>query len=47
MAEPVGVLCAITPVTNPTSTTVFKARMALKTRSPIAFAFPPPPSGAA
>ncbi|MFF8428916.1 bifunctional acetaldehyde-CoA/alcohol dehydrogenase [Streptomyces sp. NPDC016566] len=41
VAEPVGVVCAITPVTNPTSTTVFKALMALKTRNPIVFAFHP------
>ncbi|MFD6286740.1 bifunctional acetaldehyde-CoA/alcohol dehydrogenase [Streptomyces sp. NPDC060205] len=41
IAEPVGVVCAITPVTNPTSTTVFKALMALKTRNPIVFAFHP------
>ncbi|ARP73376.1 bifunctional acetaldehyde-CoA/alcohol dehydrogenase [Streptomyces pluripotens] len=41
VAEPVGVICAITPVTNPTSTTVFKALMALKTRNPVVFAFHP------
>ncbi|GAA2272006.1 bifunctional acetaldehyde-CoA/alcohol dehydrogenase [Streptomyces atrovirens] len=41
IAEPVGVVCAITPVTNPTSTTVFKALMALKTRNPVIFAFHP------
>ncbi|MFF5497785.1 bifunctional acetaldehyde-CoA/alcohol dehydrogenase [Streptomyces aquilus] len=41
IAEPVGVLCAVTPVTNPTSTTVFKALMALKTRNPVVFAFHP------
>ncbi|WP_329530925.1 bifunctional acetaldehyde-CoA/alcohol dehydrogenase [Streptomyces sp. NBC_01450] len=41
VAEPVGVVCAITPVTNPTSTTIFKALMALKTRNPIVFAFHP------
>lgn len=41
IAEPVGVLCAITPVTNPTSTTVFKALLALKTRNPVVFAFHP------
>ncbi|MFJ9137815.1 bifunctional acetaldehyde-CoA/alcohol dehydrogenase [Streptomyces sp. NPDC102256] len=41
IAEPVGVVCAITPVTNPTSTTVFKALMALKTRNPVVFAFHP------
>ncbi|MET0695354.1 MAG: bifunctional acetaldehyde-CoA/alcohol dehydrogenase, partial [Propionibacteriaceae bacterium] len=31
----------ITPVTNPTSTAVFKALLALKTRNPIIFAFHP------
>ncbi|MFD4510318.1 bifunctional acetaldehyde-CoA/alcohol dehydrogenase [Streptomyces sp. NPDC058457] len=41
VAEPVGVVCAVTPVTNPTSTTVFKALMALKTRNPVVFAFHP------
>ncbi|MFD7296767.1 bifunctional acetaldehyde-CoA/alcohol dehydrogenase [Streptomyces sp. NPDC059897] len=41
IAEPVGVICAMTPVTNPTSTTVFKALIALKTRNPIIFAFHP------
>ncbi|MGW4748591.1 bifunctional acetaldehyde-CoA/alcohol dehydrogenase [Streptomyces sp. NPDC004290] len=41
IAEPVGVICAMTPVTNPTSTTVFKALIALKTRNPIVFAFHP------
>ncbi|MFE6287068.1 bifunctional acetaldehyde-CoA/alcohol dehydrogenase [Streptomyces sp. NPDC057877] len=41
IAEPVGVVCAITPVTNPTSTTIFKALMALKTRNPVIFAFHP------
>ncbi|MDQ1034456.1 acetaldehyde dehydrogenase/alcohol dehydrogenase [Streptomyces sp. V3I8] len=41
MAEPVGVVCAVTPVTNPTSTTIFKALIALKTRNPIVFAFHP------
>jgi acetaldehyde dehydrogenase/alcohol dehydrogenase len=41
IAEPVGVLCAVTPVTNPTSTTIFKALMALKTRNPVVFAFHP------
>ncbi|MCX4993113.1 bifunctional acetaldehyde-CoA/alcohol dehydrogenase [Streptomyces sp. NBC_00568] len=45
VAEPVGVVCAITPVTNPTSTTVFKALMALKTRNPIVFAFHPSAQG--
>ncbi|MFF4408879.1 bifunctional acetaldehyde-CoA/alcohol dehydrogenase [Streptomyces sp. NPDC001404] len=41
IAEPVGVVCAVTPVTNPTSTTVFKALLALKTRNPVVFAFHP------
>ncbi|MFP8963762.1 bifunctional acetaldehyde-CoA/alcohol dehydrogenase [Streptomyces nanhaiensis] len=41
IAEPVGVVCAMTPVTNPTSTTIFKALIALKTRNPIVFAFHP------
>nr|WP_322645543.1 bifunctional acetaldehyde-CoA/alcohol dehydrogenase [Oerskovia sp. JB1-3-2] len=41
IAEPVGVVCAVTPVTNPTSTTIFKALIALKTRNPIVFAFHP------
>ncbi|MFF8670062.1 bifunctional acetaldehyde-CoA/alcohol dehydrogenase [Streptomyces sp. NPDC015242] len=41
IAEPVGVVAAITPVTNPTSTTIFKALLALKTRNPVVFAFHP------
>lgn len=41
IAEPVGVVAGITPVTNPTSTTIFKALIALKTRNPIIFAFHP------
>ncbi|WNF25757.1 bifunctional acetaldehyde-CoA/alcohol dehydrogenase [Streptomyces sp. C11-1] len=41
IAEPVGVVAAVTPVTNPTSTTIFKALMALKTRNPVIFAFHP------
>lgn len=41
IADPVGVICAVTPVTNPTSTTIFKALIALKTRNPIIFAFHP------
>jgi uncharacterized membrane protein YphA (DoxX/SURF4 family) len=35
IAEPVGVICAMTPVTNPTSTAIFKSLIALKTRNPI------------
>ncbi|MFH8252937.1 bifunctional acetaldehyde-CoA/alcohol dehydrogenase [Microbacterium sp. B2969] len=41
IADPVGVICGITPVTNPTSTTIFKSLIALKTRNPIVFAFHP------
>lgn len=41
IADPVGVICAITPVTNPTSTAIFKCLIALKTRNPIIFAFHP------
>jgi acetaldehyde dehydrogenase/alcohol dehydrogenase len=41
IAEPVGVVCAMTPVTNPTPTTIFKALAALKTRDPIVLAFHP------
>ncbi|MFF5721352.1 bifunctional acetaldehyde-CoA/alcohol dehydrogenase [Streptomyces buecherae] len=41
IAEPVGVVCAVTPVTNPTSTTIFKALLGLKTRNPVVFAFHP------
>jgi acetaldehyde dehydrogenase / alcohol dehydrogenase len=41
VAEPVGVIAAVTPVTNPTSTTMFKALIAIKTRNPIIFAFHP------
>ncbi len=41
VAEPVGVIAGITPVTNPTSTTMFKALIAAKTRNPIVFAFHP------
>jgi acetaldehyde dehydrogenase/alcohol dehydrogenase len=41
IAEPVGVICGVTPVTNPTSTAIFKALIALKTRNPIIFGFHP------
>lgn len=37
MAEPIGVVLAITPVTNPTSTVLFKAIVAAKTRNAILF----------
>ncbi|MCD3436853.1 bifunctional acetaldehyde-CoA/alcohol dehydrogenase [Streptococcus equi subsp. zooepidemicus] len=41
IAEPVGVICGITPTTNPTSTAIFKSLISLKTRNPIIFAFHP------
>ncbi|MGM0125416.1 bifunctional acetaldehyde-CoA/alcohol dehydrogenase [Enterococcus sp. AZ194] len=41
IAGPVGVVCGVTPTTNPTSTTIFKAMIALKTANPIIFAFHP------
>ncbi|NEW04848.1 bifunctional acetaldehyde-CoA/alcohol dehydrogenase [Paenibacillus sp. SYP-B3998] len=41
VAEPVGIIAGVTPVTNPTSTTMFKALIAVKTRNPIIFAFHP------
>lgn len=41
IAEPVGIVAALTPVTNPTSTTMFKAIISIKARNPIIFAFHP------
>lgn len=40
-AEPLGVLAGVTPVTNPTSTVIFKAVLALKTRNAIIFGLHP------
>ncbi|WP_099350443.1 bifunctional acetaldehyde-CoA/alcohol dehydrogenase [Erwinia amylovora] len=37
IAEPVGIICAIVPTTNPTSTAIFKALIALKTRNAVIF----------
>jgi len=37
IAEPVGLICGIVPTTNPTSTTIFKALISLKTRNGIIF----------
>lgn len=37
IAEPVGVIAAVVPTTNPTSTAIFKALIALKTRNGIIF----------
>lgn len=41
IAEPVGVVAGVTPVTNPTSTAIFKSLICLKTRNPIVFGFHP------
>ena len=41
VAEPVGVIAGVTPVTNPTSTVLFKSLISIKTRNPIIFAFHP------
>jgi acetaldehyde dehydrogenase/alcohol dehydrogenase len=41
MAEPIGVVFSLTPITNPTSTVLFKCIMAIKTRN--AFIFGPHP----
>ncbi len=35
IAEPVGIIAGVVPTTNPTSTTIFKALIALKTRNAI------------
>ncbi len=35
IAEPIGVIAAVIPTTNPTSTTIFKCLLALKTRNAI------------
>ena len=37
VAEPIGVVLALTPITNPTSTVLFKAIVAAKTRNAIIF----------
>ena len=41
VAEPIGVICGVTPVTNPTSTVMFKSIISLKARNPIIFGFHP------
>ncbi len=41
IAEPAGVIAALIPLTNPTSTTLFKGLIALKTRNPVVFSFHP------
>jgi acetaldehyde dehydrogenase/alcohol dehydrogenase len=37
IAEPIGILAGIVPTTNPTSTAIFKALLALKTRNALIF----------
>jgi acetaldehyde dehydrogenase / alcohol dehydrogenase len=37
MAEPIGVIFSLTPITNPTSTVLFKCIMAIKTRNAMIF----------
>lgn len=37
VAEPIGVIAALTPVTNPTSTVIYKSIISLKTRNAILF----------
>ena len=41
IAEPIGVIAGVTPVTNPTSTTMFKSIISAKTRNVIIFGFHP------
>lgn len=41
IAEPLGVIAGVTPVTNPTSTVIFKSLIALKGRNTIIFGFHP------
>jgi len=37
MAEPIGVILSLTPITNPTSTVLFKCILAIKTRNAVIF----------
>ncbi|MBQ9265127.1 MAG: bifunctional acetaldehyde-CoA/alcohol dehydrogenase [Clostridia bacterium] len=46
IAEPIGVIAAVIPTTNPTSTAIFKALIALKTRNGIIFSPHPRAKGA-
>lgn len=41
IAEPVGIIAVLVPVTNPTSTTLFKCLISMKTRNTIVFSFHP------
>jgi len=44
LAEPIGVILSLIPITNPTSTVLFKCIMAIKTRNAVIFA-PHPKAG--
>jgi len=46
IAEPIGLIAGVIPTTNPTSTAIFKALLALKTRNAIIFAPHPRAKGA-
>lgn len=46
IAEPIGVIAAIVPTTNPTSTAIFKALISLKTRNGMIFSPHPRAKGA-
>ena len=41
VAAPLGIIAGIIPTTNPTSTTIFKALICMKTRNPVIFSFHP------
>lgn len=41
VADPVGIIAGVTPVTNPTSTVMFKSLISAKTRNVIVFGFHP------
>ena len=41
IAEPIGIIAGVTPVTNPTATTMFKSLISAKTRNVIIFGFHP------
>lgn len=41
VADPIGIIAGVTPVTNPTSTVMFKSLIAAKTRNVIVFGFHP------
>ena len=46
IAEPIGVIAAVIPTTNPTSTAIFKALICLKTRNAIIISPHPRPRAA-